>query len=209
LPLSPWNHLCWKDEGISFDISALVKIYNEIFSKYTRYAQGPLYECLTFQGPTDDDHLTALHKGPVTSVKINGVSQPISNSNNEYHKFWNEQAEKFSVRHKILCTGEFNKILDYLEDTGWKTFRGRVAEILPKKRELWHFDGWNGSIKYHVPLVTNEESYLQWKDENDEIKSFHLPADGSGYWVNTDVTHNCINNGTFTRAHILVDVIKK
>jgi hypothetical protein len=209
LPLSPWNHLCWKDEGMSFDISALLKIYDEVFSKYPKYIQAPYYHALTFQGSTDDDHVTALHKGPITNVKINGVNQPIPNSNNENYKFWSDQAEKFSVRHKILCTGEFSKILDYLEDTGWRTFRARVAEVFPEKKELWHFDGYNGSIKYHVPLITNEESYLQWKDGSDEIKTFHLPADGSGYWVNTDVTHNCINKGTTMRAHIIVDVIKK
>jgi hypothetical protein len=39
LPLSPWNHLCWKDHNISFNFEELINIYNTVYSKYTRHEQ--------------------------------------------------------------------------------------------------------------------------------------------------------------------------
>lgn len=207
LPLSSWNHLCWKDTEMSFDITALLKIYNEIFSKYSRHVQSQYYKGIGFQGTSDTDHLSAIKQGTLTGTKIGETWQTIPQD--KITSYITEQQQLLSAKHKVLCIGEFNKIVDYLESKGWKTFRARVMEVSPGNPDCWHLDGYDGSIRYHVPLITNDECYLQWKDENNKIKSFNLPADGSGYWINTDVIHQYINKGSTTRSHIVVDLLKK
>ena len=207
LPLSTWNHLCWKDEEMSFDLNALLKIYNEVFLKYPRHVQSQYYSGIGFQGNTDNDHLSAVKQGTLTGVKVGDVWQTVPSDKIDAHI--SRQQELLSAQHKVLCTGEFKKIVDYLEVNGWRPFRARIMEVNPGNPDCWHIDGYEGSIRYHVPLLTNEECYLQWRDDNNEIKSFNLPADGSGYWINTDVVHHYINRGSTMRAHIIVDLLKK
>lgn len=207
LTLSPWNHLCWKDNEMSFDLDALLKIYHEVFSKYPRHVQSQFYSGIGFQGTTSSDHLSAVKQGTLTGIKVGDVWQTIPPDKIDAHI--NRQRELLSVQHDVLCTGEFKKIIDYLDSKGWRPFRARIMEVNPGNPDCWHIDGYTGSIRYHVPLITNEECYLQWKDDNDEIKSFNLPADGSGYWINTDVVHHYINKGSSMRAHIIVDLLKK
>ena len=207
LPISPWNHLCWKDDSVSFDFTKLQKMYHEIFSKYTRHVQSQYYSGIGFQGLTEVDHLSAVKQGTLTGVKVDDVWQTISQDKISAHL--NRQRTTLNKRHVELCQGEFEKIVEYLESAGWHTFRARIMEVNPGNPDCWHLDGYEGSTRYHVPLQTNEECYLQWIDKDNEIKSFHLPADGSGYWLNTDVVHQYINRGTTMRAHIIIDLVKK
>lgn len=207
LPLSPWNNLCWKDEQISFDIDKIRKIYAEVFSKYSRYIQSEYYNGIGFQGKNNADHLSAIMQGTLTGKKTGDVWDTFSPTAIAGH-LWN-QMNTLNISHKELCVGEFSKIIEYLESSGWHTFRARIMEVNPGNPECWHLDGYDGSIRYHVPIQTNEECYLQWRDDNGNISSFHLPADGSGYWINTDVVHHYINRGETMRAHIIVDLIKK
>jgi hypothetical protein len=207
LTLSPWNHLCWKDEGMSFDLDALLKIYNEVFSKYTRHIQTEYYSGIGFQGSTDDDHLSAAKRVTTSGVIIDGVLQAIPR--NRLQGYYPKLVEETRVRHKDLCIGEFEKIIDYLENNGWTTFRGRIIEDLPDSPDNWRLDMHDESLRYHVPLITNEECYIQYRDENKEIKTFHLPADGSGYWLKTNFVNQKINKGTDLRAYIVIDLFKK
>ena len=207
LPVSPWNHLCWKDTEMSFNISALLKIYNELFLKYARHVQSEYYSGIGFQGTSKSDHLSAVKQGTLTGVKVGDVWQTVPQDKIDIHI--GRQQKLLSVQHEVLCTGEFKKIVDYLDEKDWRPFRARIMEVNPGNPDCWHLDGYNGSIRYHVPLITNDECYLQWRDENNEIKSFNLPADGSGYWINTDVIHHYINRGSTMRAHIIIDLLKK
>lgn len=110
LTLSPWNHLCWKDEGMSFDLDALLKIYNEVFSKYPRHNQTDHYVGVGFQGNTDDDYLSVVKRGTTSGIIIDGVVQPIPR--NRLHGYFPILVEETRVQHKYLCIGEFKKIID-------------------------------------------------------------------------------------------------
>lgn len=208
LSVSPWNQYCWKDESISFDFTELTKMYNEVFSKYTRHRQSSFYSGIGFQGLSETDHLTACWQGTLIGKEINNIWQTVPQDKIDEHLY--RQRTTLNKKHFELCKGEFEKIVDYLESAGWHTFRARIMEVNPGVQSGgWHLDGYEGSTRYHVPLQTNDECYLQWVDGNNEIKSFHLPADGSGYWLNTDVVHQYINLGSSMRAHIIVDLVKK
>ena len=203
LPLSPWNHLCWKDEEMSFDLSALLKIYNEIFSKYVIHSQNQYYCGIGFQGKTSTDTKSAPTEGPLIGDDSYKKLPP-----KDQYPAIAENIEKIYQRHETLCVGEYARILDYLESKGWYTFRARVMTLLPNNPMNWHADGYDISMRYHVPIITNDQFYLQWRDING-VHYFHLPANGNGYFVRTDVSHQYINRGTEPRTHIIIDIKKK
>jgi hypothetical protein len=216
LPLSPWNNLCWKDHNISFNFEELINIYNTVYSKYTRHEQekkegesNPNYRGIAFQGLHNNDHLNSVMQGSLYLTNHATYAKTYSKEMLGNHL---ENQKKFNVRHKDLCVGEFNKILDYLEDLGWHTHRGRIMELGPGAQKNWHVDSypgmWNNNVRYHVPLTTNERCYLQWYEQG-KIYNFTPEPNGSGYWVNTDITHQYLNIGDSWRAHIIVDLIKK
>lgn len=215
-PLSEDNHLCWKDKNIHFNLDELLDIYHTIYSKYTRHEQArkigvhnPNYRGIAFQGLDDTDHLNSIMQGSLYIDPIVNSARTFNEAELGKHL---EHQKKFNVRHKDLCVGEFNKILDYLEDLGWHTHRGRIMELGPGAQKNWHVDSypgkWNNNVRFHVPLTTNDNCYLQWY-ENGKVYNFTPKPDGSGYWVNTDIIHQYLNIGDSWRAHIIVDLIKK
>lgn len=64
----------------------------------------------------------------------------------------------------------------------------------------------NYSVRYQIPITTNEWSYVgvQRKNESPEIR--HLKADGSVWFMNTGYNHSAWNMGKTDRIHLLVCV---
>ena len=224
LPTSEWNHLCWPDEGVVWNLEELRSIYQNIFQKYNRHIQelrnAPTYGGIGFQGVNDSDHLSAPNQGIMFLDQTDNIIKPISVNNLGKHL---DKQKNMCIRHKELCVGEISKILDYLENLGYHTYRGRIMELGPGHRGKWHIDSypnaWGNNLRYHVPITTNEECYIQWNEsplkwnelpprgEGDIF--FHIPTDGRGFWINTDVNHQYFNEGDTWRAHIVIDLIKK
>ena len=215
LPLSPWNHLCWPEQNIKFNIEELLHIYNTVFSKYERVHQmhsvdslDVVYKGVGFQGLTDLDHTTSVMRGNIYINPETGKKNTYTKENLGNHL---EYQRTLNVRHRDLCVGEFGRILDYLEDLGYHTHRGRIMELGPQNHKNWHVDSykglWGNNLRVHVPLITNSKCYLQWHEK--DFYNFNPAADGTAYWVNTDVTHQYLNLGETWRVHIVVDLIKK
>lgn len=224
LPTSNWNHLCWPDKNSSWNLTELRDIYKNIFSKYSRFQQelrnDPTYGGIGFQGLDSKDHTSAVKQGIMFVDPLDNVIKPIDVEFLGKHLY---KQSKLCVRHEELCVGEVLKIVEYLEGLGYHTFRGRIMELGPGHHGKWHIDSypnrWGNNIRYHVPITTNEECYVQWNEtplkwnelpprgEGDVF--FHMPTDGRGYWVNTDINHQYFNEGDTVRAHIVIDLIKK
>jgi hypothetical protein len=206
---TPWNHLCWKDENIQWNITELLEIYNNVFSKYDRHYQDPTYRGIAFQGKESNDHISAIINGNIMVDPVSGIKCTVNKENLGKHL---ERQVKCNVRHTDLCVGEFGKILDYLENLGYLTHRARVMELGPGNHENWHFDSyegcWGNNKRYHIPLITNDKAYLMWRDKGAHY-FFNPKADGSAVWANTDVLHQYLNKGDTWRAHIVIDLIKK
>ena len=62
----------------------------------------------------------------------------------------------------------------------------------------WHQDV---DKRIHVPIVTNEGNRLVIGDS-----CYHLPGDGSAYYVNTTKPHTAFNGGTEHRYNLLCTV---
>jgi len=67
--------------------------------------------------------------------------------------------------------------------------------VLPDTCYSWHVDA--GKMCMHIPITTNSGCRFVYED-----KSFHMPADGSLYAVNTEKYHSFMNGGKFPRTHI-------
>ena len=63
-----------------------------------------------------------------------------------------------------------------------------------------HNDGAT-AVRLHIPILTNPDAWMEI-----DGRRYHLPADGSGYLVNTSRMHRIGNDGTTNRTH-LVSVI--
>jgi hypothetical protein len=70
--------------------------------------------------------------------------------------------------------------------------------LLPDTCYSWHTD--SGGNCVHIPLITNEGCRFVYED-----KSFHMPADGSVYYINNGRPHSFMNGGKFPRVHITIE----
>jgi hypothetical protein len=196
------NKYCQIDPASNFNISELINIYNELFVKQEKFSQGDFYSGVGFQGRDARDTKSAPIDGPLLGSAPHMRLPPRS----EYPAA-EKYIEEICQRHKTLCVGEYANILDYLEMHGWFTFRARVMTLLPNNPVNWHVDGYDTSMRYHVPIITNDQFYLQWRDI-EGVHSCHIPANGKGYFIRTDVPHQYINRGTEPRTHIIIDIRK-
>jgi hypothetical protein len=197
------NKYCQIDTESNFNITELIKIYNELFASQEKFSQGDFYSGVGFQGRTPTD----IKSAPIDGLLIGAAPNMRLPPKNEYSDA-KKYIEKVCQRHETLCVGEYANILDYLETKGWFTFRARVMTLLPNNPMNWHVDDYDSSIRYHVPIITNDQFYLQWRDL-DGVHSCHIPASGHGYFIRTDVSHQYINRGTEPRTHIVIDIRKK
>ena len=79
-------------------------------------------------------------------------------------------------RKRYICT-EWNKILDTFKSPITRT---RFAYLAPNYEIKPHIDyNTTYSIRVHIPIITNEESYLCAYDTSGNIIEQHCPAGGS------------------------------
>lgn len=118
---------------------------------------------------------------------------------------YNYETNKFTAREKDFQ--QFNKILcgTYIEQVynqvkAWSPFalgRVRFMRLKPKSCLSMHRDL---DIRYHIPLQTSNQAYFVMFN----YVPFHLPADGSLFWVNTLGYHSVFNgHPTEDRIHLV------
>lgn len=70
--------------------------------------------------------------------------------------------------------------------------------LMPDTCYSWHTDVGKNCV--HIPLITNDGCRFVYED-----RSFHMPADGSVYYVNNDQPHSFMNGGKSPRVHITIE----
>jgi hypothetical protein len=109
-----------------------------------------------------------------------------------------------------LCTGYMEEVMNTIWDLNLRQSRVRCAKLVPGKSMNWHrdLDADIYMVRLHIPIYTNPDAVFAIKDENTgEEYSKHLPADGSAYFVSTNVMHLAANRGTEDRIHLIMDVL--
>jgi hypothetical protein len=76
--------------------------------------------------------------------------------------------------------------------------RGRLLELHPGHHMRFHSDG-AGSRRLHIPITTEEGCLLDFEAGG----SYHLPADGSCFLMNTELCHRARNLSAAPRVHLV------
>jgi hypothetical protein len=109
-----------------------------------------------------------------------------------------------------LCKGYMEEVMKTIWDLNLRQSRVRCAKLPPGNSMQWHrdLDADIYMVRLHVPIYTNPGAVFSIKDEKTgEEFSKHLPADGSAYFVSTNVMHLAANNGPEDRVHLIMDVL--
>lgn len=113
------------------------------------------------------------------------------------HDVWLGATERTKIKSKY-----FFLINPFFQDTvfkdiiqKYKLFRTRLLWLNAQSCYSMHFDD---SPRIHIPLITNPDSYIVFKDGKVE----HLEA-GKVYWIDTRETHTAINGGDHARLHLV------
>ena len=85
--------------------------------------------------------------------------------------------------------------------------RTRFAKLAPNSIVKPHIDyDTLYGVRLHIALDTNDNCYNGgWDKEGNEVK-FHIPADGSVWFINPGVKHYAVNNGNTPRNHLIISL---
>lgn len=99
----------------------------------------------------------------------------------------------------------FHEVLDKL---GTKTaHRSRFAKLQAGARVKPHIDyDTTYSIRVHIPIITNEHCLFGGLNWNGEPETYHMPADGTVWFINPGVKHWAENLGNEDRVHLIVSI---
>lgn len=85
--------------------------------------------------------------------------------------------------------------------------RARFSTLAPRSTVKPHIDyDTLYGIRIHIALETNELCHNGgWDQEGNEVK-YHIPADGSVWFVNPGVKHYAVNDGDTPRNHLIISL---
>lgn len=109
----------------------------------------------------------------------------------------------FRLYEKINPAGRlFESVFDRLKPI--RLFRSRLLNAHSGfEMPAAHVDG-DLSVRLHIPIETNPEAWMEI-----EGRRYHMPADGSGYLVNTARLHQIGNPGPSSRTHIVSVIYRR
>ena len=162
-----------------------------------------LYAVVGFQSLSDEANKLAS----TTEIKMEDLS-PYDRargmrftSSNFYHPHYDERNYTKPTEY---YKGYFKTVLDSFPD---EVCRSGTVCLHPKKFLSPHFDiGPEYVVRLHIPLITNKLSILGLRSKTNKNlwEVYHLPADGSVYFINSGYEHFAINEGEESRYHIRV-----
>jgi|688.fasta_scaffold04762_27 hypothetical protein len=106
-----------------------------------------------------------------------------------------------------LYKGYLAEVVETFVDLGFYPVAVRLWDIPPGGHHIGpHTDSPvnNYSVRLHIPIVTNDESYHIWYSEP-ELKT-HMIADGTAWLFKTNVMHDAFNNSpNLPRYHLIME----
>jgi hypothetical protein len=111
-----------------------------------------------------------------------------------------------------ICSGYLADVMNEIKKRGLYPCRARIARLVPNSASSWHRDcpAERYMVRLHIPIFTNEKCLFFVEDEDTkEQQGMHLPADGTAWFVSTNIIHRITNDGQEDRLHLLMDVTDK
>lgn len=176
------------------DGSNFVNNYNEVYK---------IYAAVGLQSLSDE----AIAHAKLNPKKVDDFS-PFERSrgmrdtgSKYYHSHYDERNYTKPTNY---CNNYFEQILNMFND---ETCRSGVVCLHPGKFLAPHFDiGPEFVARIQIPLITNRYAVIGVRNPNDknEWYEYHLPADGSVYFINSGWEHYAVNNGSESRYQIRI-----
>ena len=110
-----------------------------------------------------------------------------------------------------IFTGYITEVMDTIWDLNLSPSRVRVAMLKPGGGTTdWHrdIDGDIYMARLHIPIYTNDRcKFCIMNEQTGTEYKKHFPADGSAYFVSTNLVHRAYNGGDEPRVHIIMDIL--
>ncbi len=118
--------------------------------------------------------------------------------------FYDPRLDERNYTRRKKFDGYFNDVLDTFKS---QVTRTRFAYLAPGHSIEPHRDyNTTYSIRVHIPIVTNDKSFLCFRDHNGDVKKIHCPANGEAYFFNTGLEHWAENHGNSGRVHLIISI---
>lgn len=152
--------------------------------------------------PWDEDHQIGLtHRPNANNLWKDAVG---SLHNSKYVDNSTTEHEYTEINHLIPDTLKAT-LLDFAESQNIKLGRVRIMRLMSKRGLTVHRDT---SVRYHLVLKTNIDSFFGFRDFNSKDGSvancYHVPGNGHFYKVDTTKFHFVYNGGKTERIHIVI-----
>jgi|TARA_R110002124_G_scaffold125837_6_gene285160 hypothetical protein len=170
--------------NIHFDIEAIIEAYNLAVEKIG--FSGNLVNCIS---------LTHKNSG------VNDQRGVFWTMNEDYkevqvERFVNEDAYK--VFEPLLYETYLKNVYDVLSKH-FKLGRIRILKLGSRTSLSFHRDP---EARIHIPIITNPGALMVVNNE-----AFHMPANGSAYFVDTTKYHTALNGGNVERVHLVATIL--
>jgi len=106
--------------------------------------------------------------------------------------------EAYRVFEPKLAKTYFKNVYDALS-IHYRVGRLRVLKLNPRTSLSYHRDPEN---RIHIPIVTNPGAMMIVNNE-----AYHMPANGSAYYMHTVDYHSAFNGGPDPRIHLVATVL--
>ena len=85
--------------------------------------------------------------------------------------------------------------------------RSRFARLAPKSDIKPHIDyDTQYGIRLHIAIDTNESCFNGGFDKDGNEIKYHIPADGSVWFINPGYKHYAVNEGDTPRNHLIISI---
>jgi hypothetical protein len=187
----PKDLLCGRIAGLTVNVPALVGYYNSVVEP----APAIQYH--------DND---AAYEGWSLTSRDGTVTDGVKRIDRNAIKQAGDK--RMGVLPTPLFQGYVVDVIDQIVALGLKPHRVRVMRLAHEGFEMkWHRDADVESWRLHVPIITNEQSFFEWKLSDGSERRVHLSA-GDGWLVRVDELHRAVNlnpGGGF-RVHLLMSL---
>ena len=121
------------------------------------------------------------------------------------HRDYNGDERNYT---KLVDWAKGTYIEELLSRFKGQTTRCRLLITEPKGFILPHMDyNTSYSIRFHIPIQTNEWSFFGIQREKEKPELKHLDADGSIWFINQGWKHSAWNFGDTQRIHMVISVM--
>ncbi|MFF1308110.1 aspartyl/asparaginyl beta-hydroxylase domain-containing protein [Streptomyces sp. NPDC058307] len=168
---------------VRFDVSALVEAYRWVA---TRAEPG-----VAQRGQDELRSISLTHRPEAVEPFYDGnQSQFDENGNKVYHE------AEFSIFNSYFRDTYFH---DIYQQAPFQIGRMRLMVLPPLTIYRMHVDA---TKRTHLAIITNPDSRLTLRSG----ETFHVPADGFLYTVNTKRMHTAYNSGLQERVHLTMSM---